>query len=168
MPGFASVSSGIETGLQNLVPIMKSDSQGGYKVEVSGDDGGRPAHNAFDGQFVSTDGSTALASGATYLHCVNTSLTLIVSIPVAKYLCSVSFACFTGSRYGNPNRSAIYGRNSNEEEWTQIQLQTLTDSAPVVPDNLNTTPYKQFKIEVGRTNGDLYLSQVLMIGKDKI
>ena len=167
MPGFASVGGETKNGLQMLVPIMKSDSQGGYTVSVEGDDGGRPAYYAFDGQFVSTNGSEALAAGATYLHCWYSSLTLTVKIPRAKYLSGLGFACFTGSRYGYPSSTSLYGRNDDLEQWVQLPLQGLTDSQAVVPDNLNQ-PYKQFKIIVGRSNGDLYVSQVLMIGKDKL
>lgn len=168
--GLASVGGGAGSGqYKNLVPLMTSVSQNGYKISASSYRYTETdVVKAFNGE---TDGAS-WGIGSDYedrifINQSNTNQSITVELPQAKELRMVVVLYPEIGRQGAGKAKTISVSGSNNgSTYTPLDGYMPTDSSSVFMRNkADTTKYKYYKLDFTRETEFIGIIEIMLLGK---
>lgn len=158
-------SGGSSGEIHSLIPAMKANEQGGFKVSYTPKDDSFPAYNAFDGITPSKSEMTGGSTDIPYIYSWGgKNLVVFIELPSPKKVLAVcaDYVSFGGS-YGAGGASSMrVSASENGETYTQI----FTGGAGYagIPEN-KAVPYRFYKITFVAGTAGVGLGEVRLFGK---
>lgn len=162
------MNSGNSNGeICSLIPVMKSNEQGGYKISYTPNDEEYPAYNAFDGI---TPEKTEMTGGSTDIPYIYSwggkNLIVYVELPTPKTVLAVcaDYVSFGGSYGSGPSGEIRVAASEDGEQYTQIFKSLNNGGYASIPEG-KALPYRFYKITFIAGSAGVGLGEFRMFGK---